>query len=155
MIQELSREDLLKQLEELKAAAAGQAVKEEAKGFTSPLNLNDAFIKRFPQGLKGRKSFLLTVENFSVTQSNIDGLLNWLRENNREEDAIELDKNRERIFDIHVLSKENGYEIFNSSILVYDSKNTLKPLILTAGEKFKYTISTISWDADSKILTFA
>ena len=129
--------------------------KKQKTAYESSFDLNDAFIKRFPQGLKGRKSFLLTVENFSVTQSNIDGLLNWLRENNREEDAIELDKNRERIFDIHVLSKENGYEIFNSSILVYDTKNTLKPLILTAGKKFKYTISTICWDSDNKILTFA
>ena len=52
--------------------------KEEAKGFTSPFNLKDAFVKKIPQGLKGRKSFLLTVKNFSVTQSNIEGLLDWL-----------------------------------------------------------------------------
>ena len=154
MTQELTKEDLLKQIEDLKAAAGQAAVKEE-KGFTSPLNLNDVFIKRFPQGLKGRKSFLLTVENFSVTQSNIDGLLGWLREKGREEDAVELEKNRERVFDIHVLSRENGSETFNSNVLAYDIKNTLKPLILTAGEKFKYIISTISWDSDSKILTFA
>ena len=118
-------------------------------------DLRNAFINKFPQGLKGRKSFILNVVKIDVMPSNVDNLINWLRQNNQEERADEIEENRDRFFDISIICDDGTQELFNSGILSYDKKNTLKKLIVKSGDGFEYYINTITWDADSKELTFA
>ena len=150
--QKAELEVLKAQLEALKA----QKTETQAKKVGSSVHdLRTAFINKFPQGLKGRKSFILNVVKIDVMPSNVDNLINWLRQNNQEERADEIEENRDRFFDISIICDDGTQELFNSGILSYDKKNTLKKLIVKSGDGFEYYINTITWDADSKELTFA
>jgi hypothetical protein len=129
-------------------------VKNEKTG-TCPHDLRRAFVDKIPQGVKGRKSFTLNVVKIDVKPSNVGNLIDWLRKNDREERANEIEENKHRIFDISIICDDGTQELFNSSILSYDKKNTLKKLVVKSGDGFEYYISSITWDADSKELIFA
>lgn len=149
---ETKMQELLKQLEDLKKEE--KQVKREKAG-SSAHDLRTAFVDKIPQGLKGRKSFVLNVVKIDVKPSNVDNLINWLRKNGREERADEIEANKNRFFDISILADDGSTEIFNSSILSYDKKNSLEKLIVKSQGGYDYFISSITWDADSKELTFA
>lgn len=126
-----------------------------AKVGSCSYDLRTAFIDKIPQGLKGRKSFMLNVVKIEVTQSNVDNLIDWLRKNERDARADEIEANKERIFDISIVADDGSTELFNSSILAYDKKNSLEKLIVKAGDGFDYYVNTMTWDADNKELLFA
>ena len=150
--QKAELEVLKAQLEALKA----QKTETQAKKVGSSVHdLRTAFINKFPQGLKGRKSFILNVVKIDVMPSNVDNLINWLRQNNQEERADEIEENRDRFFDISIITDDGTTELFNSGILSYDKTNSLEKLIVKSGNGFDYYISSMIWDADSKELTFA
>jgi 7,8-dihydro-6-hydroxymethylpterin-pyrophosphokinase len=129
-------------------------VKKEKTG-TCSHDLRNAFINKIPQGLKDRKSFTLNVVKIDVKPSNVDNLIDWLRRNEREDRADEIEANRERFFDISILTDDGNTELFNSGILSYDKKNTLEKLIVKSQDGYDYFISSMTWDADNKNLLFA
>ena len=129
-------------------------VKKEKAG-SSTHDLRTAFINKVPQGLKGRKSFVLNVVKIDVRQSNVNNLIDWLRKNGQEDRANEIEENKSRFFDISILCDDGSTEIFNSGILAYDKTNSLKKLVVKSGDGFEYYINTITWDADNKNLLFA
>lgn len=130
--------------------------KAEAKKVGScSYDLRTAFVDKFPQGLKDRKSFVLNVVKIDVKPSNVDNLISWLRQNNREDRANEIEANKDRIFDISIIADDGTSELFNSGILAYDKKNTLKELIVKSENGFEYYINTMTWDASNKELIFA
>ena len=129
-------------------------VKKEKVG-SSLHDLRTAFVNKFPQGLKGRKSFVINVAKIEVMPSNVDNLINWLRQNNQEDRADEIEENRDKFFDISIVCDDGSTEIFNSSILSYDKKNSLEKLVVKSGDGFDYYVSVITWDADKKELVFA
>lgn len=98
---------------------------------------------------------MLNVVKIEVTQSNVDNLIDWLRKNERDARADEIEANKERIFDISIVADDGSTELFNSSILAYDKKNSLEKLIVKAGDGFDYYVNTMTWDADNKELLFA
>ena len=119
---------------------------------TRPTN---SLVDKFPQGLKGRKSFVLNVVKIDVKPSNIDNLINWLRNNDNNDRADEIEENRDRFFNISIITDDGTTELFQSSILAYDKKNTLSKLVIKSGNGFDYYVSRICWDADNKELVFA
>ena len=133
---------------------AKKQVKREKVGRCA-YDLRTAFINKFPQGLKGRKSFMLNVVKIDVVKSNMKNLIDWLQRNGQEDRASEIEANKERFFDISVVADDGSVELFNSSILSYDKKNSLDKLIVKSGNGFDYYVSSISWDADNKELVFA
>ena len=150
---EQKMQELLKQLEDLKKEKKAE-VKKEKTG-TCSHDLRTAFVDKFPQGLKGRKSFMLKVAKIDVTPSNVDNLIDWLRKNDRNDRADEIEANKERFFDISIVADDGSTELFNSGILAYDKKNSLEKLIVKSGDGFEYYINTMTWDADNKELLFA
>jgi len=145
-------EALKAQLEALKAQKA--EVKREKAG-SSLHDLRTAFINKIPQGLKGRKSFVLNVVKIDVKPSNVEGLIDWLLKNGQEARATEIEQNKDRFFDISIITDDGSTELFNSSILSYDKKNTLEKLVVKSNDGFDYYVSSMSWDADNKELLFA
>ena len=143
-------QELLKQLEDLKK----EKVKKEKAG-SSVYDLRTAFINKIPQGLKGRKSFTLNVVKIGVTQSNVTNLIDWLRKNDNNERADEIEANQERFFDISIVADDGSVELFNSGILAYDKSNSLEKLVVKSKNGFDYYVSSMSWDADNKELLFA
>ena len=133
---------------------AKKQVKREKVGRSS-CDLRTAFINKIPQGLKGRKSFVLNVVKIDVVKSNVDNLIDWLRKNEQENRANEIEANRDKFFDISIVCDDGSTELFNSGILSYDKTNSLEKLIVKSGNGFDYFISSITWDADSKELIFA
>ena len=133
--------------------AEEKKVKNEKTG-NCVCDLRTAFVDKFPQGLKGRKSFTLNVVKINVTQSNIDNLIDWLRRNNKEDRADEIEANKDRFFDISIITDDGTTELFNSSILSYDKKNTLEKLIVKSKNGFDYYVNTMTWDASAKELLF-
>ena len=131
-----------------------EKVKKEKVGRSSH-DLRTAFINKFPQGLKGRKSFMLNVVKIDVKPSNVDNLIDWLQRNGQQERADEIEENRDKFFDISILCDDGTTEIFNSGILAYDKTNSLKKLVVKSEDGFEYYINTITWDADNKNLLFA
>jgi hypothetical protein len=129
-------------------------VKKEKTG-TCSHDLRNAFINKIPQGLKGRKSFVINVVKIDVTKSNVQNLIDWLRKNGQDDRANEIESNKEKFFDISIICDDGSTELFNSSILSYDKKNTLEKLIIKSKDGFDYFISSITWDADKKELVFA
>ena len=122
---------------------------------SSAYDLRTAFINKIPQGLKGRKSFVLNVVKIDVTPSNVDNLINWLRKNEQEDRANEIEENKSRFFDISIVADDGSTELFNSGILSYDKKNTLEKLVVKSADGFDYYVSSMSWDASAKELVFA
>jgi hypothetical protein len=154
--QKTALEALKAQIAELeKAEEQKTEVKKEKPVGSCLYDLRTAFINKFPQGLKGRKSFMLNVVKIDVRQSNVDGLIDWLQRNGQDDRADEIEANKEKFFDISIICDDGTQEIFNSSILSYDKKNTLKKLVVKSGDGFEYYISSITWDADKKELIFA
>ena len=153
--QKTALEALKAQIAELEALKAQKAEVKKEKAGSSVHDLRTAFVDKIPQGLKGRKSFALNVVKIDVTPSNVDNLIDWLRKNDREARADEIEENRDRFFDISILTEDGSTELFNSSILSYDKKNTLEKLIVKSENGFDYYISSMIWDADNKELTFA
>jgi hypothetical protein len=145
-------EALKAQLEALKAQKA--EVKRKKAG-SSLYDLRTAFINKIPQGLKDRKSFALNVVKIDVRQSDVSNLIDWLLKNGREDRANEIEANKARFFDISIITDDGSTELFNSSILSYDKKNTLKKLVVKSNDGFDYYVSSMSWDADNKELLFA
>ena len=133
---------------------AKKQVKREKVGRSS-CDLRTAFINKIPQGLKGRKSFVLNVVKIDVVKSNMKNLIDWLQRNGQDDRAKEIEENENRFFDISIITDNGTTELFNSSILSYDKKNTLEKLIVKSGNGFDYYVSSITWDADSKELIFA
>lgn len=122
---------------------------------SSLYDLRTAFIDKFPQGLKGRKSFALNVVKIDVMPSNVENLIGWLRQNGREERADEIEANKDRFFNISIVADDGTAELFNSGILAYDKKNSLEKLIVKSNYGFDYYVNTMTWDADKKELFFA
>lgn len=151
-------EELLKQLQELKGEKQEETelekVKREKVG-NCLYDLRTAFVEKFPQGLKGRKSFVINVVKIDVMPSKVENLIGWLRENGREERADEIEANKDRFFDISIVADDGTSELFNSSILAYDKKNSLGKLIVKSKDGFDYYVNRITWDADKKELFFA
>ena len=148
-------EALKAQLEALKAQKAEvEKVKREKVGSCS-FDLRTAFVDKIPQGIKDRKSFAIKVVKIDVKQSNVDNLIDWLRKNDRESRANEIEANKDRIFDISIVADDGSTELFNSSILAYDKKNTLEKLVVKSNDGFDYYVSSMSWDASAKELVFA
>ena len=155
----------MEQLEVLKAQIAQlEALKEQKttlekvkkeKAGSSVYDLRTAFVNKIPQGLKGRNSFMLNVVKIDVTPSNVEGLIDWLRTNDKEERANEIEANKSRFFDISVVADDGNVELFNSSILSFDKKNTLEKLVVKSKNGFDYYVSSMSWDAAAKELIFA
>ena len=143
-------QELLKQLEDLKK----EKVKKEKVG-SSLCDLRTAFISRIPQGLKGRKSFALKVVKIDVKPSNVENLIDWLRKNDRDDRADEVEANKDKFFDISIVADDGSTELFNSSILSYDKKNSLDKLVVKSGDGYDYYVSEMIWDADKKELIFA
>jgi len=143
-------QELLKQLEDLKK----EKVKKEKVG-SSLCDLRTAFISRIPQGLKGRKSFALKVVKIDVKPSNVENLIDWLRKNDRDDRADEVEANKDKFFDISIVADDGSTELFNSSILSYDKKNSLDKLVVKSGDGYDYYVSEMIWDADKKELLFA
>ena len=148
-----------KLLEALKAQLAQQQeekteVKNEKTG-NCLHDLRTAFITKVPQGLKERKSFILKVVKIDVRQSNVENLIDWLRKNDRQDRADEVEQNKDSYFDISVLTGDGSTELFNSSILSYDKKNSLDKLVVKSKNGFDYYVSSMSWDASAKELVFA
>jgi hypothetical protein len=129
-------------------------VKKEKAG-SSLHDLRTAFISKFPQGLKGRKSFVLNIAKIEVRQSNVDNLIDWLRKNEQEDKANEIEENKDRFFDISIVCDDGTQELFNSGILSYDKTNSLDKLVVKSGDGFEYYINSMTWDADNKELIFA
>ena len=154
--QDTTLEALKAQIAELEKAKKAEAkkVKREKVGSCS-CDLRTALINKFPQGLKGRKSFVLNVVKIDVRQSNVDNLINWLLKNGQDARADEVEENKNKFFDIAILADDGTTEIFNSSILAYDKKNSLHKLVVKADNGFDYYVSRICWDADNKELVFA
>lgn len=154
--QDTTLEALKAQIAELEKAKKAEAkkVKREKVG-NCMYDLRTAFIDKIPQGVKDRKSFTLNVVKIEVTPSNVDNLIDWLRKNDRENRANEIEENKERIFDISIIADDGSTELFNSSILAYDKKNTLQKLIVKAEDGFDYYVNTMTWDASNKELIFA
>lgn len=148
-------QELLKQLEELKKEEKQvKKVKREKVG-NCLYDLRTAFVDKFPQGLKDRKSFVLNVAKINVKPSNVDNLIDWLKKNDREDRANEIEQNRDRFFDISIIAADGTAELFNSGILAFDKKNTLKELVVKSGNGFDYYVSSMTWDAAAKELIFA
>ena len=145
-------QELLKQLEELKKEE--KQVKNEKTGFCL-YDWRTAFINKFPQGLKERKSFTLNVVKIDVKPSNVDNLINWLRNNDNNDRADEIEENKSRFFDISIVADDGSTELFQSSILSFDKKNSLNKLVVKSGNGFDYYVSSMTWDADNKELLFA
>ena len=135
-------------------AKTQKKVKKEKVGRSSH-DLRTAFINKFPQGLKGRKSFFLNVVKIDVVKSNVENLINWLRINGQEDRANEVETNKNKFFDISIIADDGSTEIFNSGILAYDKTNSLEKLVVKSGNGFDYFVSSITWDADNKNLLFA
>lgn len=129
-------------------------VKKEKTGNCSH-DLRTAFVSKYPQGLKGRKSFVLNVVKIDVVKSNMKNLIDWLQRNGQDDRAKEIEENENRFFDISILCDDGTQELFNSSILSYDKKNSLEKLVIKSGNGFDYYVSSMSWDADNKELLFA
>ena len=151
-------QELLKQLEDLKKEEkqekpAEATVKREKVG-SCLYDLRTAFINKIPQGLKNRKSFVLNVVKIDVRKSDVSNLIDWLLKNGREDRAIEIEENKDRFFDISIVADDGSTELFNSSILAYDKKNSLEKLIVKSGDGFDYYVNSISWDADNRELLF-
>ena len=153
--QKTALEALKAQIAELEALKAQKAEVKKEKAGSSLYDLRTAFVDKFPQGLKGRKSFMLKVAKIDVTPSNVDNLIDWLRRNDREARADEIEANRDKFFDISIVCDDGSTELFNSSILSYDKKNTLEKLVVKSKDGFEYYISSMTWDAENKELTFA
>lgn len=158
---ETQKNDLMEKLKaELKAELMGaqkaelEKVKNEKVG-SCLHDLRTAFIEKFPQGLKGRKSFMLNVVKIDVMPSKVENLIGWLRENGRDERANEIEANKDRFFDISIVADDGTAELFNSGILAYDKKNSLEKLIVKSENGFDYYVNTMTWDADKKELFFA
>ena len=150
-------QELLKQLEDLKKEEQKTEVGKvkNAKVGNCLYDLRTAFINKFPQGLKGRNSFMLNVVKINVTPSNVENLIDWLRKNGQDARADEIEENKERFFDISIIADDGSTELFNSSILAYDKKNSLEKLIVKAGDGFDYYVNTMTWDANNRELLFA
>ena len=151
--QDTTLEALKAQIAELEKAKK-EKVKENKTG-SCMCDLRTAFVDKFPQGLKGRKSFTLTVVKIDVTPSNVANLIDWLRRNGQEERANEIEANKERFFDISIVADDGNVELFSSSILAYDKKNSLEKLIVKSKNGFDYYVNTMTWDAAAKELIFA
>ena len=152
-------QELLKQLEDLKKEVkqekpAEVTELEKVKVGSCSYDLRTAFINKIPQGLKESKSFKLNVVKIDGRQSNVDNLINWLLKNGRESGANEIEANKDRIFDISIVADDGSTELFNSSILAYDKKNSGK-LIVKSENGFDYYVNTMTWDASNKELLFA
>ena len=145
-------QELLKQLEDLKKEK--KQVKKERVG-NSSYDLRTAFITKVPQGLKGRKSFIINVVKIDVTKSNVKNLIDWLRKNDNNDRADEIEANQERFFDISIVADDGSVELFNSSILAYDKSNSLEKLVVKSKNGFDYYVHSMTWDADTKELQFA
>ena len=130
-----------------------EKVKREKVGSCS-YDLRTAFVNKFPQGLKDRKSFTLNVVKIDVTQANVANLIDWLRKNGQEERANEIEDNQDRFFDISIVADDGSTELFNSGILAYDKKSTLEKLIVKSKNGFDYYVNTMTWDASAKELLF-
>lgn len=152
----METQELLKALEALKAQQQEQKteVKREKVG-SSSLDLRTAFITKVPQGLKGRKSFVLNVVKIDVVQSNVSNLIDWLHKNGQDARADEVEENRDKFFDISIVADDGNVELFNSSILAYDKSNSLEKLVVKSKNGFDYYISSMSWDAENKTVYFA
>ena len=153
--QDTTLEALKAQIAEIEKAkkAESEKVKREKVG-SCMHDLRTAFIAKIPQGLKNRKSFVLKVVKIDVRQSNVDNLINWLQRNGQEERADEVEANKDRFFDISVVADDGSTELFNSSILSYDKKNSLNKLVVKSGDGFDYYVHSMTWDADTKELLF-
>ena len=135
-------------------AKTQKKVKKEKVGRSS-CDLRTAFINKFPQGLKGRKSFFLNVVKIDVVKSNMKNLIDWLQRNGQDDRAKEIEENENRFFDISIITDNGTTELFNSSILSYDKRNSLEKLIIKSEDGFDYYINTMSWDAENRELFFA
>ena len=131
-----------------------EKVKKEKVGRSSH-DLRTAFINKFPQGLKGRKSFMLNVVKIDVVKSNMKNLIDWLQRNGQDDRAKEIEENENRFFDISIICDDGTQELFNSGILSYDKTNSLEKLVVKSGDGYDYYVSSITWDADNKNLVFA
>ena len=152
--QETTLEALKAQIAELEALKKEEKVKKEKAG-SSVYDLRTAFINKIPQGLKGRKSFMLNVVKIDVTQANVDNLINWLRQNNQDDRAEEVEENKNRFFDVSILTEDGSTEIFNSSILAFDKSNSLGKLIVKSDNGFDYYVNRMTWDSSSRELIFS
>lgn len=156
-----TQEVTLEALEALKAQIALQQeqkekvkkVKNEKTGFCL-YDWRTAFINKFPQGLKERKSFTLNVVKIDVKPSNVDNLIDWLRRNDRDDRAEEIEANKDRFFDISIVCNDGSVELFNSGILAFDKKNTLGKLVVKSKNGYDYYVNTMTWDASAKELLF-
>ena len=153
--QKTALEALKAQIAELEALKAQKAEVKKEKVGSSLHDLRTAFINKFPQGLKGRKSFFLNVVKIDVVKSNMKNLIDWLQRNGQDDRAKEIEENENRFFDISIITDNGTTELFNSGILAYDKTNSLEKLVVKSGNGFDYFISSMSWDADSKELIFA
>ena len=148
-------EALKAQIAELEKVKAQKTETQAKKVGSSSHDLRTAFITKVPQGLKERKSFILKVVKIDVRQSNVENLIDWLRKNDRQDRADEVEQNKDRYFDISILTGDGSTELFNSSILSYDKKNSLDKLVVKSKNGFDYYVSSMSWDASAKELVFA
>ena len=153
--QKTALEALKAQIAELEALKAQKAEVKKEKVGSSLCDLRTAFISRIPQGLKGRKSFALKVVKIDVKPSNVENLIDWLRKNDRDDRADEVEANKDKFFDISIVADDGSTELFNSSILSYDKKNSLDKLVVKSGDGYDYYVSEMIWDADKKELLFA
>ena len=153
--QEVTLEALKAQIAEIEKAkkAESEKVKREKVGSCS-YDLRTAFVDKFPQGLRDRKSFTLNIVKINVTQANVANLIDWLRKNDREDRANEIEANKARIFDITIVADDGSVELFNSGILAFDKKNSLNKLVVKSKDGYDYYVSRMCWDADNKDLLF-
>lgn len=151
---DLQKLELLKELQKLEALKAEQEKAKKEKSGSSLHDLRTAFITKVPQGLKNRNSFSLNVVKIDVTPSNVDNLINWLRKNDNNDRADEVEQNKERFFDISIVADDGSVELFNSGILAYDKSNSLEKLVVKSGNGFDYYVTQMIWDASAKELLF-
>ena len=147
-----------KLMEQLKAELENKTEVEKVKNEKTGNCLHDlrtAFITKVPQGLKERKSFILKVVKIDVRQSNVENLIDWLRKNDRQDRADEVEQNKDKFFDISIIADDGTTEISNSSILAFDKSNSLDKLVVKSKNGFDYYVSSMSWDASAKELVFA
>lgn len=121
----------------------------------SELNLKDAYIKRYPESVKNMKSFYWEVEDFSIETQDVSGLVSWLEKQGRKEEAAELSENADRVFTLSITNTDGEYYQLNSNLLSYDRTNSLDKVVKKVRNSYVYNIASISWDADTKTITFA
>ena len=148
-------EALKAQIAELEKVKAQKTETQAKKVGSSSHDLRTAFINKIPQGLKNRKSFVLKVVKIDVRQSNVENLIDWLRKNDRQDRADEVEQNKDKFFDISIIADDGTTEIFNSSILAFDKSNSLGKLIVKSDNGFDYYVNRMTWDSSSRELIFS